>query len=41
MRNTVRAVLGLTVAVTAIFGSLGAGDDSQNTGTERQSVSAR
>ncbi|MEU9830331.1 hypothetical protein AB0D67_02205 [Streptosporangium sp. NPDC048047] len=41
MRNAIRAILGLTVAVTAVFGSLGAGDDHQNTGAEKQSVSTR
>ncbi|MDP9846528.1 hypothetical protein J2853_005739 [Streptosporangium lutulentum] len=27
MRNALRVVLGLTMAVLAVFGSLGAGDD--------------
>ncbi|WP_268246301.1 hypothetical protein [Streptosporangium pseudovulgare] len=41
MRNAIRAALGLTVAVTAVFGSLGAGDHSQDAGAEKRSVSTR
>ncbi|MGC5013617.1 hypothetical protein ACLQ2R_22890 [Streptosporangium sp. DT93] len=40
MRNAIRAVLGLTVAVLAVFGSLGAGESGQPAPADASSVSA-
>lgn len=40
MRNAIRAILGLTVAVTAVFGSLGAGDDHRPVDTGAASEAA-
>jgi|GEM_PF-4580890 len=41
MRNTIRAALGLTVAVLAVFGSLGMGESQQATESAESSVSTR
>ncbi|MER6828340.1 hypothetical protein ABT352_20335 [Streptosporangium sp. NPDC000563] len=41
MRNAIRAVLGLTVAVLAVFGSLGMGEGQKTTDSAVSSVSTR
>ncbi|MEU4829660.1 hypothetical protein [Streptosporangium sp. NPDC023615] len=40
MRNAIRAVLGLTMAVLAVFGSLGAGENRQPAHSDVSSISA-
>ncbi|MER5649948.1 hypothetical protein [Streptosporangium sp. NPDC002524] len=41
MRNAIRAILGLTMAVLAVFGSLGAGESQRPVDSAGGSVSVR
>ncbi|MFS1297669.1 hypothetical protein [Streptosporangium longisporum] len=41
MRNAIRATLGLTMAVLAVFGSVGAGESRSPAHSDVSSISAR